>query len=109
MIIFFFQGIPSLFILSSDGKMLSRTGRGDVSSKGIEALKTWGQGQRLPLPIPEEFQWSSVSCDGCQMSPLIGQRYHCETCGNYDLCSACEKKGHEHKLKLIPQPNEEDD
>jgi hypothetical protein len=43
------------------------------------------------------------------MAPLIGQRYHCSTCGNYDLCSACEKKGQEHPRDLVPQPNDEED
>ena len=43
------------------------------------------------------------------MQPLIGQRYCCPTCGNYDLCSACEKKGHEHPLELAPQPNDDED
>lgn len=63
----------------------------------------------MPPPAPEEYEWSSVSCDGCNAAPIIGQRYHCETCGNYDLCAACEKKGHDHPLKLIPQPKDEDD
>ncbi|CAF5031509.1 unnamed protein product, partial [Rotaria sp. Silwood1] len=101
--------IPSLYILSSDGSILSRRGRPDVSRKGIEALKTWGRGEKLPAPLPEEYEWSYVRCDGCKMDPVIGQRYHCETCGNYDLCSACEKKGHEHPLELVPQPGEDDE
>ncbi|CAF2960869.1 unnamed protein product [Rotaria sp. Silwood2] len=108
-IILFYKGIPSLFIVSSDGKILSRRGRDNISSKGIEALKTWARGEKLPPPLPEEFEWSSVSCDGCSMAPLIGQRYRCSTCGNYDLCSACEKKGHEHPLELVPQPTEDDE
>ncbi|CAF1372002.1 unnamed protein product [Adineta ricciae] len=103
------SGIPSLIILSSDGKLLTRRGRDDVSSKGVEALKVWARGEKVPLPPPEEYEWSHVSCDGCSAAPLIGQRYHCETCGNYDLCAACEKKGHDHPLKLIPQPTDEDD
>ncbi|CAF0809213.1 unnamed protein product [Rotaria sordida] len=106
---FQYSGIPSLFIVSSDGQFLSRRGRDDISTKGIEALKTWGRGEKLSPPLPEEFQWSYVSCDGCQVAPLIGQRYRCLTCGNYDLCSACEKKGHEHPLELVPQPTEDAD
>ncbi len=96
-----------MFIVSSDGKILSRRGRDDISRKGAEALKTWAQGEKLARPTVDEFQWSYVTCDGCKMAPLIGQRYCCHTCGNYDLCSACEKKGHEHKLEVVPQPNEE--
>ncbi len=71
-------------------------------------MKTWAQGQKIAAPTGDEYEWSCVSCDGCQISPIIGKRYHCNTCGNYDLCSACEQKGHEHKLDLVPQPTDDD-
>ena len=102
-------GIPSLFVVSSDGKVLSPRGRDDVSRKGVEAMQAWAQGDKLVASLPEEYPWFGVGCDGCKMSPLIGQRYRCATCGDYDLCSTCEKKGHEHPLKLIPQPTDEKD
>jgi len=99
----------SLIIVSANGKILSRRGQEDVSRKGVEALKIWAQGEKLPPPTADEFPWSHLVCDGCKMNPLIGQRYYCSTCGNYDLCSACEKKGHEHPLTLVPQPIEDQD
>jgi hypothetical protein len=88
---------------------LSSHGVDGISRKGVEALKTWAQGEKLVAPAADEFVWSNITCDGCRMSPLIGQRYYCSTCGDYDLCSACEKKGHEHPLKLVPQPNDDED
>ena len=88
---------------------MSARGRYDVSRKGVQALKTWAQGEKLPPPTADEFEWSSVSCDGCSMLPLIGQRYYCSTCGDYDLCSACEKKGHEHPLKRVSPPTTDHD
>lgn len=30
-----------------------------------------------------------VSCDGCKQDPIIGFRWHCKTCPNYDLCTQC--------------------
>ncbi|CAF1529737.1 unnamed protein product [Rotaria magnacalcarata] len=101
---FQYPGIPSLVIIKADGTIMTRRGRNYVLSKGSEALKVWAQGEKLPSLSATEFEWSNVNCDGCNMYPLIGIRYYCSTCGNYDLCSVCEKKGHEHPLELIPQP-----
>jgi hypothetical protein len=103
------KGIPSLIILSSDGKILSRKGRDEVGRRGVEALNTWAKGEKLDRPSPDQYQWEYVSCDGCSMSPIIGLRYICSTCGNYDLCEECQKKGHQHELTLQNPPNDDDD
>ncbi|CAM4930883.1 unnamed protein product [Rotaria socialis] len=95
--------IPRLFILPSDGKTLSRRGVDDVSRKGVQSLKTWTQRETLPPPTEEDFLREDVTCHGCSVSCINGQRYHCATCDNYDLCSVCGKKGHEHPLELVPQ------
>lgn len=34
-----------------------------------------------------------VTCDSCEMCPIVGVRYKCSVCPNYDLCEACEAKG----------------
>ncbi|CAF1384091.1 unnamed protein product [Rotaria sp. Silwood1] len=104
----YFQcGVHTLIVLSSEGKIVTRRGRNYVSSRGIEALKTWAKGERLSPLTEDEFEWAGFYCDGCETAPMIGKRYHCSTCGNYDLCSVCEKKGHEHPLELVPIPNDE--
>ena len=45
-----------------------------------------------------------VTCDGCQMNPLVGKRYKCECCPNFDFCQECyrkQKEKHGHSFKQI--------
>ena len=30
----------------------------------------------------------NVTCDGCNMAPIVGSRFKCAECPNYDLCSS---------------------
>jgi hypothetical protein len=32
-----------------------------------------------------------VSCDGCGMCPIIGERFKCTVCPNFDYCSNCKQ------------------
>jgi hypothetical protein len=34
-----------------------------------------------------------IVCDGCQATPIVGMRYKCTICPDFDLCEACEAKG----------------
>jgi hypothetical protein len=96
--------IPALIVLKPNGELLTKSGRNDIEKEGFEAVLSWCKGEKVRL-IPEEFVWSSIICDGCGMTPLIGKRFYCDICSNYDLCLACKEKGHEHVLILIPQPD----
>ncbi len=51
---------------------------------------------------------SNIECDGCEMYPLIGVRYKCNECVDFDLCSACHQQKKEigshiksHKMETI--------
>lgn len=46
-----------------------------------------------------------VVCDGCQ-GPIVGIRYKCTVCPDYDLCGECEAKAlhREHPLTKISRP-----
>lgn len=36
-----------------------------------------------------------ISCDGCGQSPIVGLRFKCGTCADFDYCQSCEaKNGH---------------
>lgn len=42
-----------------------------------------------------------VTCDGCNKSPIVGVRYKCSECADYDLCQDCEAKDvHNHHVFL---------
>ena len=109
-LVLFSEAIPRLFIISSDGKILSRRGVQDVSRKGIEALKTWLRGETVAPPSPDEYESEEdVSCARCTNNSIIGQLYRWLTCNKYNQCSACEKKAHEHLLVLVEQPTHYED
>ncbi len=48
-----------------------------------------------------------VRCDGCQTCPIIGSRYKCSVCNDFDFCEECEAKqaeSHNHPFIKIRHP-----
>jgi len=47
-----------------------------------------------------------VRCDGCGLKTVVGFRYKCLTCKDFDLCGSCESAGihPEHHVIRIPSP-----
>ena len=48
-------------------------------------------------------------CDGCGLRPIVGVRYKCAVCHNFDFCEKCEKImaiKHGHPMLKIKSPNE---
>ena len=37
-------------------------------------------------------QTHEATCNKCQSYPILGIRYKCSVCRNYDLCPSCESK-----------------
>ena len=55
----------------------------------------------------EEIVHEYYICDGCEMEPIKGIRYHCKECPDFDFCENCyENKKHEHKhnFEAIKKP-----
>ncbi|XP_072256684.1 sequestosome-1 [Pyxicephalus adspersus] len=54
---------------------------------------------------PQNVVHPNVTCDGCE-GPVVGNRYKCLICPDYDLCSTCEGKGihKEHNMIMFPTP-----
>jgi len=42
--------------------------------------------------IDEDILHQYYSCNNCNSEPIWGNRFHCSTCQNYDLCEACFDK-----------------
>lgn len=46
-----------------------------------------------------------VACDGCGVHPIIGIRYKCSVCKNFDYCEVCEdRQAHDHPFIKIVKP-----
>ena len=53
---------------------------------------------------------NGVQCDGCGVFPIVGCRYKCSVCGNFDYCEECEKKlGEKHGHPFIKLSKPEND
>ena len=52
---------------------------------------------------------SDIKCNNCGACPIIGYRYKCLECPNYNLCDECEKiVSHEHNfIRYVNQESEE--
>jgi hypothetical protein len=49
----------------------------------------------------------NVRCDGCNVFPIVGPRYNCTVCPDFDLCATCEASSvhpAEHPLLKFRQP-----
>jgi hypothetical protein len=42
--------------------------------------------------INEDVLHQYYSCNDCHSEPIWGNRFHCVTCGNFDLCESCFDK-----------------
>ncbi|XP_074068285.1 sequestosome-1-like isoform X1 [Macrotis lagotis] len=58
--------------------------------------------QEMP---PPNMVHPNVICDGCN-GPVVGSRFKCSICPDYDLCSTCEGKGlhKEHNMIVFQNP-----
>lgn len=60
---------------------------------------------RLFLPVSIRF--FLFRCDECDLFPIVGPRYKCQKCANYDMCENCfriKKHKHNHVFTKIAEP-----
>ncbi|KAI3351381.1 hypothetical protein L3Q82_020195, partial [Scortum barcoo] len=52
-------------------------------------------------PAPPPTLHPNITCDGCE-GPVVGTRFKCSVCPDYDLCSACQARGTHTEHALLP-------
>jgi hypothetical protein len=60
-------------------------------------------------PVDEEgapVKHTNVACDSCGVNPILGVRYKCSVCKDFDFCAECEERqDHEHPFLKIKKNN----
>jgi len=79
---------------------------GPVYKFGVKLADARKDGNRPRMARPKSGAvHPGVICDGCD-GPVLGPRYKCLTCHDFDLCGSCEARGlHvQHKMIRLPAP-----
>jgi hypothetical protein len=72
-----------------------------MTTNQIESTYKAGLAYMNEAYYPNE-QHTSVQCDGCNVNPIIGVRYKCSICKDFDFCQECEEnKNHPHAFLKI--------
>jgi hypothetical protein len=81
-------------------KRQCKKGKGFFFKKLIKGFLSGGACQEQNSQKPNVVH-HGITCDGCSVSPVVGVRYKCSECPDYDLCQDCEAKDvHNHHVFL---------
>lgn len=72
-----------------------------IVSETVSAIK------KTEVKEKQKVVHSSVTCDGCKVYPIVGIRYKCTVCHDFDYCESCEEKNsetHNHNFIKIKNP-----
>lgn len=83
-----FDSFNSLGSSPSNGGVFSR-----LRSKGGVATVLDGVKTRLNARYHKNHVHENALCDGCGMSPIVGGKWKCNTCDNFELCDSCYAAG----------------
>jgi len=76
-----------------------------LKSKDLGGLIEKTEDEELYEDEQDKVVHTNVACDGCDTHPIVGIRYKCSVCRDFDYCSVCEERlGHEHPFLKIRNP-----
>lgn len=89
----------SLQVVDSVNKNLEKIKQEIIEKTIAETIKSMSLNKDQPS---EKVVHRQFSCNECKAFPIVGLRYRCTVCFDYDLCESCEAKtGDAHKHPLI--------
>lgn len=81
-------------------------------NENAESIKLKGKpknGKKEEI-IKEKIVHKDFICDGCDADPIVGIRYKCTVCNDFDYCEKCEKTlGEKHGHPFLKIRNPKDD
>lgn len=98
---------PTLMEISGKVSQLSSLMSSEMESlrKGLREtlVERETKGRRKSETVHER-----VICDGCHKNPIVGKRFKCLVCADFDLCAECEAKpdSHVHPMLRITERTE---
>ncbi|XP_077559435.1 E3 ubiquitin-protein ligase HERC2 isoform X3 [Haemaphysalis longicornis] len=97
---------------------VTRSSIGTVTSE-CSALNVSRSGRDVTVDFPQQSNWmglvsemervsivhENIVCDGCDTCPIVGTRFKCRFCRNYNFCDRCFKTNqvHKHPFNEIPR------
>ena len=75
--------------------------------KGLESLNISVNSTKDKKEEEKKEVHYNFKCDGCGMNPIVGKRYKCNSCRNFDYCEKCFEKNkstHKHSFNAIEKP-----
>uniref|UniRef100_UPI00358FCF6D E3 ubiquitin-protein ligase HERC2 n=1 Tax=Myxine glutinosa TaxID=7769 RepID=UPI00358FCF6D len=88
---------------------------GSVNHRSVGVVKAFSaNGKDVIVDFPQQSHWTgllsemelvpsshpTVTCDGCHVYPIIGPRYKCRNCDDFDFCENCFK-GKKHTTRHL--------
>lgn len=91
-------------ILGDNSSTMETAGSGQIDTQVSE--KVGAEEVKTSDPLRQSVH-NHVECDSCGVVPILGARYKCTVCKDFDYCEKCEQtKGHPHAFLKINNPDQ---